>query len=114
MHACKVSQRRSCQGAGQRGTWLSDPSSALNTRKNHGEHAVCRGHLKVSLAGQDKPLLPSAGEYQLLVPQKRGRIKISSSFPQFLFSSVSCPLAADCAQASCCACGLRAKLTFPE
>lgn len=106
VHACKVPQRRSHQGAGQGGTWISAPSSAF-TGGGSVENMLCtKGIWKWSLTGQDKPLLPSTGEYQLLVPQKGYRVKISSSFPSFCsvlyLLAVSCPLAADCSKAEMC------------
>lgn len=36
---------------------------------------------KWSLPGQDKPLLPSTNEYELLFLQKKYVVKINSSFP---------------------------------
>lgn len=53
------------------------------------ENRLCAEDIwKWSLTGQDKPLLPSTGEYQLLCLRKGIGLKSGAPFPQFLFGFV--------------------------
>lgn len=53
------------------------------------ENMLCaEGIGKWSPTGQDKPLLPSTGESQLLCLRKGTGLKSGAPFPQFLFSFV--------------------------